>query len=57
VGLYEVKIVIRGTRSAHNSLQDKLDTAKWEYIAEEIKRLLERDDYESLNITVEGPIE
>ena len=57
MGWHEKRITLVGVRSAHNSLQDRLDQAKWEYLADQIQRLLDRnrEDFESLRIEMTGP--
>ena len=57
MGYYRKQIRITGVRSAHNSMQDRLDDAKWNYLADRIRRLIEQDDYESLQLDMEGPTE
>ena len=57
MGREVMTITIRGSRSSHNSLQEYLDTTKWKYLREKIDEILDRDDYDSLDIVVDGPEE
>jgi hypothetical protein len=51
MGRYQLRFEVIGSRSAHNSLQDELDKAKWDWLVKEIKRLMEQSDYQSLDLT------
>ena len=57
MGFYAMQITIKGVRSAHNSLQDKLDIVRWEYLAKTIREIVTGTDYSPLDIDVEGPTE
>lgn len=54
MGWTEASITIKGVRSSHNSLNDRIDQVKWEWIAERIKDLFEdTKEFESLRIDVQ----
>lgn len=57
MGYYPREIRVSGHRSAHNSIRDKTDQAKWEWLGDQIRALVERNatELESLSIEVDGP--
>lgn len=58
MGYYQVGITVTGVRSAHNSLQDRLDQTTWQYLADRIRQLVESiPEAERLRIEVRGPEE
>jgi hypothetical protein len=52
MGYREVNLTIVGQRSSHNSLQDRIDIVKWEWLRDQLQDWLEREDMKSLQGSV-----
>jgi hypothetical protein len=52
MGWHQVSASIVGKRSAHNSINDELDSIRMEWFIKEVRGLAQRSEYQPLDIVV-----
>jgi hypothetical protein len=52
MGFYAMGFEVTGKRSAHNSINDYLDQARWEWLHSRVLALVDSPEFERLDITV-----